>query len=396
MSIIDIARATIFTPAGTDNAGETMWGLPICFWGPPGVGKTWRLGRMSRTYGLALEVLSPGERGEGAFGVTPVPAPGNKVLNYPPPDWVANLVDGGLLFLDEINQAPPPLQPALQGILLGRRVGGYYLGNKVRPIAAANPTEIAAGGWDFAPPVANRMGHLPWPDVGGESWASWLLGEDEAATGSVVAADEETRVLRAWDEPWARTRGMVAGFIRARGELLHKMPQMGSTDLGRAWPSPRTWEMAARAHAAAAVHRLGVEDTESFVAAFVGVGAASEMFAYAEKLDLPNPADVLDGKVQFKHDPKRLDRTAAVLGSCHALVVPANAEKRKERSQKLWQMLADKKLLDEAMDVAFGSVKALVGAKLHTVQVAYTVLAKMLPLLKAAGIQYDPNQKNED
>jgi hypothetical protein len=105
---------------------------------------------------------------------------------------------------------------------------------------------------------------------------------------------------------------------------------------------------------------------------------------------------VLDGKVPFTHNPKRLDRTAAVLGSCHALVCPANAEKRKERTQKLWSILSDKKLLDEAMDVAFGSVKALVGAKLHTTQVAYGVLGKMLPLLKAAGIQYDPNAKHED
>lgn len=396
MSMIDIARATIFTPAATDKAGETVWGLPICFWGPPGVGKTFKLSKLARSHQMPLEVLSPGERGEGAFGVTPVPSAGNKVLNYPAPDWVVELGGGGVLFLDEINQAPPPLQPALMGILLARRVGGHYLGNRTRCIAAANPTEQAAGGWDFAPPVANRMGHLAWEDISGEAWAGWLLGDDGALSENSPMEAEEDRVLKGWNEPWARTRGMVSGFIRARGELLHKMPQMGSADLGRAWPSPRTWEMAARAHAGAAVHRLSVEDTESFVSAFVGAGPAGEFFAYADKLDLPNPADVLDGKVGFKHDPKRLDRTAAVLGSCHALVCPANADKRKERTQKLWAILAEKKLLDEAMDVAFGSVKALVGAKLHTTQVAYTVLAKMLPLLKAAGIQYDPNAKHED
>jgi hypothetical protein len=396
MSTIDIARAAIFTPASTVR-DEVVWGLPVCFWGPPGVGKTFQLSRLAKSHSLALEVLSPGERGEGAFGVTPVPSPGNKSLNYPPPDWVVEMGEGGVLFLDEINQAPPPLQPALMGILLARRVGGHYLGNRVRPIAAANPTEQAAGGWDFAPPVANRMGHLNWPDVVSEGWADWLLGDEGALAQGADSFALEKTVLAAWDEPWARTRGLVAGFIRARGGgMLHKMPAMGSTDLGRAWPSPRTWEMAARAHASAAIHRLNVEDTEEFVGAFVGKGAASELFGYAEKLDLPNPADVLDGKVSFKHDPKRLDRTAAILGSCHALVVPASADKRKERTQKLWSILAEKKILDEAMDVAFGSVKALVGAKLHTSQTAYTVLAKMLPLLKAAGIQYNPNEKHED
>lgn len=398
MGTIEIAKATIFTPAATDHTGAIVWGLPMCFWGPPGVGKTFRLSKLSKRFQMMLETLSPGERGEGAFGVTPVPGAGNKVLNYPAPDWVANFVadDGGLLFLDEINQAPPPLQPALMGILLARRVGGHYLGNRVRCLAAANPTEQAAGGWDFAPPVANRMGHLNWPDVNGNEWANWILGGDEDTADKSTMLDEEARVEKAWAEPWARTRGMVAGFIKARGELLHKMPQMGSNDLGRAWPSPRTWDMAARAHASAYVHKLDSEDHEAFVGAFVGNGPAGELFAYAQKLDLPNPADVLDGKVPFTHNPKRLDRTAAVLGSCHALVCPQNAEKRKERSQKLWSILAEKKLLDEAMDVAFGSVKALVGAKLHTTQVAYGVLAKMLPLLKAAGIQYDPNAKHED
>jgi hypothetical protein len=395
---IKIARATIFTPAGTAADGETVWGLPICFWGPPGVGKTHQISKLARSHRMPLEVLSPGERGEGAFGVTPVPGPNNKVLNYPPADWVANFAveDGGVLFLDEINQAPPPLQPALMGILLARRVGGHYLGHKVRPIAAANPTEQAAGGWDFAPPVANRMGHLTWPDVGSEGWADWLLGDEGAMGTATLACDEERRVLASWDEPWARTRGIVAGFIRAKGAgMLHKMPAMGSHDLGRAWPSPRTWEMAARAYASSSVHRLDAEATEEFTAAFVGRGAASEMFAYAEKLDLPNPADVLDGKVAFKHDPKRLDRTVAVLGSCHALVVPEKADKRKERTTKLWQMLGEKKILDEAMDVAFASVKALVKASLHTQQAAYTILAKMNPLLKAAGIQYDPNAKDD-
>jgi len=396
--IIDVVRATIFTPAGTDHRGGVNWGLPICFWGGPGLGKTYRLSGLARAYNFWLEVLSPGERGEGAFGVTPVPSPGNKVLNYPAPDWVIELVDGGVLLLDEVNQAPPPMQAAIMGILLGKRVGGHYLGGRVRTLCAANPTDQAAGGYDFAPPVANRMGHLPWPDAAPDDWATWLLSDTslDTASGEVTAEAEEARVLAAWSAPHAHARGLVAGFIRARGELLHKMPPAGSPDLGRSWGSPRTWEMACRAKASAAVHNLDAEDTESFVSAFVGQGSAGELFAYADKLDLPNPADVLDGRVTFKHDPRRLDRTAAVLSSCHALVVPAAAEKRRERTSKLWQMLADKQLLDEAMDVAFGSVRALVHARLHATKDAYGVLAKMLPLLRAAGISYDPNAKHED
>lgn len=394
MGNLDIARAAIFTPADESSTGEVTWGLPICFWGDPGIGKTWQVSGMADTWAMYLEVLSPGERGEGAFGVTPVPH--GKVLTYPAPDWVVNLEEGGILFLDEVNQAPPPLQPALMGVLLARRIGGAKLNGRVRPIAAANPTEKSAGGWDFAPPVANRMGHLDWDDPSPGGWSDWLLdGAAHAKPGAMSASSEEERVLRSWADPWARTRGLFAGFVKARGELLHKMPEMGKPELHRAWPSPRTWAMAARAHTSAQVNGLSAEDTESFVSAFVGKGAAGELFAYAAKMDLPNPADVLDGRVQFKFEPKRLDRAAAVLGACQALVTPEGAERRKERAVKLWQILGEKALVEGHMDVVFGPAKALVQSKLHAHKEAYPTLQKMLPLLKAAGIQYDPNSKSE-
>ncbi len=398
MSIIDIAKAAIFTPAHEDKNGDAVWGLPICFWGPPGAGKTYRLSGETNKWELYLEVLSPGERGEGAFGVTPVPSAGNKSLNYPPADWVIELelAGGGVLFLDEINQAPPPLQPALQGILLGRRIGGHKLNNHVRPIAAANPTEQAAGGWDFAPPVANRMGHLAWPGVDAEEWSDWLLGIGGPKEETTTFDREEKRVLAAWAEPWARERAIIAGFMRAKPELLHKMPEMGNPQLHKAWPSPRTWEMAARASAGAVIHRLSAADRETFIGGFVGDGAAGELFNYAAKLDLPAPSDVLDGKVAFKHEPRRLDRSVAILGACHALVLNPTCEKRKERIAKLWSILGDAKLLDNAMDVAFPSIKALVLAKLHQSTIAYAILGKVLPQLRAAGISFDPNAKPED
>ena len=41
---------------------------------------------------------------------------------------------------------------------------------------------------------------------------------------------------------------VLAGFMRSLGESnLHKLPAVGSVERGRAWPSPRTWDFAARA-----------------------------------------------------------------------------------------------------------------------------------------------------
>jgi hypothetical protein len=76
---------------------------------------------------MPSELLSPGERGEGAFGVTPIPGigqTGGMVLSYPMPDWTEKFADGvGIVFVDEISSSPPSIQPYLLGLLQERRIG---------------------------------------------------------------------------------------------------------------------------------------------------------------------------------------------------------------------------------------------------------------------------------
>jgi len=47
--------------------------------------------------------------------------------------------------------------------VLERVVGDVTLPEDVSVIAAANPPEQAAGGWDLSAPLANRFCHLEWP-----------------------------------------------------------------------------------------------------------------------------------------------------------------------------------------------------------------------------------------
>jgi hypothetical protein len=60
---------------------------------------------------------------------------------------------------------------ALDGIIAGQRLPPC-----VKRIAAGNPVDQAAGGWELAPSLANRFVHLSWssPDAG--SWTAWLTG----------------------------------------------------------------------------------------------------------------------------------------------------------------------------------------------------------------------------
>ena len=247
---LSILEAAMFTPMG-----DGTWGLPLMLWGDPGVSKSATILALGRRWRLPIEELCPGERGEGQFGVVPVPSGtnGEAVLSYPPPEWVRNLRtehgECGIVFLDEITTAPPALQPALLGLIQRRRIGAHAFGPRVRVLGAANPSGQAAGGWDLAPPVANRLGHMDWGSPDAEAWGAWLIGgqEDEAAHDPLA---REAEVWGQWPAAWAGARGIVSGFIRRRPELLHKMPPDGDPAQSRAWPSPRTGEYAARALAA--------------------------------------------------------------------------------------------------------------------------------------------------
>lgn len=375
-----IIHAALFTP--TSNG----WGLPLLFWASPGCGKSAILEGIAKAVGLPLECLSPGERGEGAFGVTPVPSADGTVMNYPPPDWFAKMKDGGLVFLDELSTAPPALQPPLLGLALSRRIGGAYLGGRTRIIAAANPTEEAAGGWDLAPPLANRFGHLDWHMPDADEWTNWLLGDvDKEITVEVDAVKEEARVEAAWDEAWSEARGLIAAFIRARPDLLHKQPEIGHPDSSRAWPSHRTWEMATRAIAAAKVHGLTEAEADEFVSAFIGMGAVSELVSFRKKNDLPSPVEVLEGRVTFEHDKRRLDRTFAVLSSCSTYIcsksVGEDKKRQKELAKVMFELMSD--VADEAIDLVYPATKALASTDLYSVSpTAKKVMKKILPVAK--------------
>jgi hypothetical protein len=384
---IDILKAALFTPMA-----DGRWGLPIMFWGPPGVAKTAAMRALARRCGWYLEHLTPGERGEGAFGVVPVPVHGahGTVISYPSPDWVDGFERkdkeaAGVCFLDEINTAPPALQPALLGALQERRIGGAFLGARVRMVGAANPTGHAAAGWDLAAPVANRMGHLDWPVIDTDTWTSWLMN-GAVDDGAPVDADaEEARVMAEWPQTFAHACGLIAAFVRRRPELLHKMPNDGDPAQGRAWPSPRTWEYATRAFASAKLHGLSEDDSEEFVAAFVGPAAAGELYVWLREADLPDPAELLDGRVKFEADKRRPDRTEAVLNACIAIVAPANAAKRDDRSRAFWKLSRD--VMGCGKDAVTPAVKRAIDAGLQRLPEAREVLAGLFDVLNAAGVR---------
>ena len=78
-----------------------------------------------------------------------------------------------------------------------------------------------------------------------------------------------------------------------------------------------------------------------------------------------------------------MDRTAAVINSCTALILPKGAEKREERAEALWELLES--VGSTGLDVVVPAASALVDNRLMSGKAAINVLSRMRPMLQAAN-----------
>ncbi|MFD0478250.1 AAA family ATPase [Nonomuraea thailandensis] len=149
--------------------------LPVLLWGSPGTGKTSAVLALGERLGLPVEVVVGSIREPSDFAGLPVLRDGETW--FAPPRWASRLASAGrgILFLDELTTAPPAVQAAMLRVVLERAVGDLALPPAVRIVAAANPPEQAADGWDLSAPLANRLVHLDWT-VSAESVAEGFIG----------------------------------------------------------------------------------------------------------------------------------------------------------------------------------------------------------------------------
>jgi len=415
-NIRNIIKALLFTP------NENGWGLVASFYQGPGFAKSYVLREVAKSCGLLCEVLSPGERGEGAFGCVPVPRKltddeksgvlgellkegvltTDTVLDYPLPSWALPFFRAGrgVVVCDEVTTTPPALMPALLGLLLDKRIGGQQLPLAVRMLGAYNPPECAATGYDLPPPVANRMAHIKWEIGEAQDHADYIsvsiatLGNLQAVSDQSTLADaaeidpaaEEARVLREWPAAAADAAGAYAGFITKRPDLLHQQPEAHDPKSSGAWPSRRTWAYAVRALATCKVHGLTDEERDMLIYGYVGAGAGGEFIDYLAENDLPSALDVLDGKVEFVHDKTRLDITHAVLSACVAYTCPPDAVDRDARAKKFWKVLSDV-VEAKAKDVAYPHILKMAKAGHLRHKECRVCLKACNKMMEAAGIK---------
>jgi len=262
-------------------------GAPSVFiWGPPGVGKS-RVCRQVTTeekidfVDLRLALMDPTDlRG--------IPIPEDGKAKWLPPSALPT--EGkGLLFLDELNLAPPLVQASAYQLVLDRKLGEYELPKDWCVVAAGNKIEHGANVYKMAVPLRNRFVHIDF-ETHIDDWREWAIQND--------------------------VKSEVVEFISFRPDLLFQFDPKRHEN---AFPTPRSWEFASQIMKSQNGLSQGIID--KVIEGTVGAGAATELKGYLQiRAGLPAIDDILNGK---DYIPNQTDIACAL---ATALVIRANAE----------------------------------------------------------------------
>jgi hypothetical protein len=346
---------------------------PVILWGAPGQGKTSVLENIAHDSGRMLRTVLASIREPSDFAGLPHIVDGRTQLIAP--DWAQEIsVSGdGILFFDEISTAPPATQAAMLRVALDRYAGDLYLGDDVSIVAAANPPEIAADGWDLAAPMANRFCHLDWSLPADVVRDGFSIGWPEIP---VPQADPE-RIEQAVSEALL----LVGAFLGARPDLVTAMPK-ATSDAGKAFPTPRSWQMAGKLYGYATAAGVTGQPRRMLVTGAVGQAAAAEFMAYISDLDLPDPEVLLADPSKFEA-PTRGDRVYAIGASVLAAVKNNNTAERWKAAGRVVAAIADAQHSDVA--VAIGKRWMAIRPSENVMPDAASLKA-LTPILKEAKI----------
>jgi len=251
---------------------------PLFLWGPPGIGKSEIVHQIGKTIDahvidIRLSLWDPTDiKGIPYFDSTI-----NKMVWAPPselPDeQMASQYKNVILFMDEMNSAAPAVQAAAYQLVLNRRVGTYKLPDNVLIVAAGNREADKGVTYRMPAPLANRFIHLEMK-VDFDDWFEW-------ATANRIHKD-------------------VAGFLQfSKKDLYDFDPKSNS----RSFATPRSWTFISDLLA----DDDGDENTlADLISGGVGEGLAIKFMAHRKVSGkLPNPSDILKGKVK-KMDTKEI------------------------------------------------------------------------------------------
>lgn len=275
-------------------------GRPAMVWGPPGIGKSELIAEIGQEQNrpvidMRLLLLEPTDiKGIPYFD------PETKTMKWAQPADLPTEdgpLSNAILFLDEINAAPPSVQAAAYQLILNRRVGEYHLPRNVSMVCAGNRDSDKGVTYRMPSPLANRLVHIEM-SCNFEDWQKWAIG--------------------------AKVHADVVGFL---SHHKHKLFNFDPKSPDKAFATPRSWFFVSQLLDTNLPESLNT----ALVAGTVGEGLATE-FAEHRRISakLPHPEDILNGKEKTLKINDLSAMYSLTISMCYTLKEWVERAKKKE------------------------------------------------------------------
>lgn len=264
---------------------------PVFLWGPPGIGKSDIIHQIgaemnAHVIDVRLSLWEPTD----IKGIPYFDSNLSRMVWAPPvelPDQeLARQHEYIILFLDEMNSAPPAVQAAAYQLILNRKVGTYVLPDNVLMIAAGNRDSDKGLTYRMPSPLANRFVHLDMtPDF--DDWLVWSVDN--------------------------KIHQDVVGYLSVFKQDLYNFDPKTSA---HAFATPRSWAFVSEL----LDDNISHETLLNLVSGAVGEGVAIKFMAHRKHSSkLPRPGDVLSGKVTTLETKEISAKYSLIVSLCYEL-----------------------------------------------------------------------------
>ena len=276
---------------------------PLFLWGPPGIGKSELVEGITKELGGLMIDLRLGQMEPTDIRGIPFYNKDIGKMDWAEPVELPDEVTAAqypvvVLFLDELNSAAPSVQSAAYQLILNRRIGKYKLPDNVVMVAAGNRESDKGVTYRMPTPLANRFIHQEMK-VDFASWQEWAVQNN-------IHKD-------------------VVGYLSFAKQDLYDFDAKSAS---RAFATPRSWTF---------VSQLLDEEEDNdtvtnLIAGTVGEGLAVKFMAHRKVASkMPNPSDILNGKVKDLNVKEVSAMYSLVISMCYELkgAVEAKVEDKK-------------------------------------------------------------------
>ncbi len=241
--------------------------IPTFVWGNPGVGKSSLIRQIAQSkdmkfIDLRLSLLDPTDlRGIPFFEAD------TKKAVWAKPEFLPDTSseDYGILFLDEINSAPPTIQAAAYQLILDRKIGEYTLPKNYAIIAAGNYESDRGVTYRMPTPLANRFIHLDF-DLDFDEWKSWAYD-----------TNIDSRII---------------SFLAYKPQNLFTFDAKSKE---KSFATPRSWSFVNDVLKSS----LDISLLEEVISGAIGKDSAIEFINYCKVMkDLPNIEEIISGTLK--------------------------------------------------------------------------------------------------